>query len=508
MTRLGAIDAGTNAIRAVIADASDPRALTLVEHLRLPVRLGRGTFTRGEIDAAMLSEAVDGFERFAELFEQHGVERYRAVATSAVRTAHNRDALLHRIYHEAGIDLEVIDGEEEARLVRKAVVHAFAERPPPRMVLDLGGGSLEVNYHDGASWRGVSLPVGTVRLLETFGLTGVIGADEAGMVRRYAGTLLQAFAPPVGRTPAAVCGGNAEALARLFGDTDATGMPGFDLGALEAALPELLAGDVDTRMQRFGLRRDRAEVIGVAALVLATVCRALQLTRLAVPGVGIRDALLLDLAEGIADEQAEVEKARGKALLTAARTFAGRMGHDIAHGEQVRRMARTLFDQLGDLHRLPEELGSVLEVAAVLHDVGEVLNARSHHKHSAYMILWGRIPGLESPHREMVAALARTHRKSPPDPKKHEIYAQLTKPQRAQVRTLGAILRVADALDTDHRQSVARVLVTRLGKDIALDLVLHPGRSAPEPATLLRKSALFEAEFGHRVTLTVGPPPT
>jgi exopolyphosphatase/guanosine-5'-triphosphate,3'-diphosphate pyrophosphatase len=508
MTRLGAIDAGTNAIRFSIADAANPQSLVAVERQRVPIRLGRGTFTRGELDAATVDEAVAAFARFRELFERHGVSRYRAVATSAVRSASNGDTFLHRVYHEAGIELEVIDGDEEARLVRKTVLHAFAGRVPPRLVLDLGGGSLELNYHDGGAWNDASLPVGTVRLLETFGLPGAIGHEEAGMVRRYAATLLQAFAPPRGLLPAAACGGNAEALARIFGDVDATGMPGFDLQRLESALPDLLQADVEQRMARFGVSRDRAEVMGVAALVFATVCRALQIPRLAAPGVGVRDALLLDLAEGLAVEQAAAERARGKALLTAAHTFANRVGHDLTHGEQVRKLARSLFDQLADLHGLPAELGVILEVAALLHDVGEVLNARSHHKHSAYMILWGRIPGLDNPHRQMVAALARTHRKSPPDPRKHEEYALLGKVQRQQVRKLAALLRLADALDTEHRQSIDRVLVSRVGDTIALDLVLHEDASEIDPATLMRKSALFEAELGHRLAVTVGPATT
>jgi exopolyphosphatase/guanosine-5'-triphosphate,3'-diphosphate pyrophosphatase len=507
MTRLGAIDAGTNAIRMVIADAANPQALVTVERMRVPIRLGRGTFTRGDLDPATMDEAVAAFARFRELFERHGVTRYRAVATSAVRSAHNRDTFLHRAYHDAGIELEVIDGEEEARLVRKAVQHAFAGRVPPRLVLDLGGGSLEVNYHDGRAWHDASLPVGTVRLVETLGLTGAIGRDEAGMVRRFTATLLETFAPPTNLGAAAVCGGNAEALARICGDTDSNGMPGFELQRLETMLPSMLEASVDERMARFGVSRDRAEVMGVAALVLATVGRALQLPRLTAPGVGVRDALLLDLAEGLASEQAQAAQARGKALLTAAHTFANRVGHDLTHGEQVRMLARSIFDQLVDVHHLPGELGVILEVAALLHDVGEVLNTRSHHKHSAYMILWGRIPGLDTPQRLMVAALARTHRRSPPDTKKHAEFAQLDKLQRQQVRKLAAILRLADALDTEHRQSIEKVLASRVGNTIALDLVLCEDAGPIEPETLMRKSALFEAEFGLRVTMTVGPAP-
>lgn len=509
-TRLGAIDCGSNAIRMVIAEAVGPGELVRVAAERVPVRMGRGAFTRGELDASSIDQAVEAMAHFRQRFDELGVERYRAVATSAVRTADNRDIFLHRLYHEAGIELDIIDGEEEARLVRKVVMKAFAGHPSPHLVLDLGGGSLEVNMRSGPSWRGHSLPVGTVRLLETFGITGAIGHDEAGMVRRYAGTLLQTIpSRPSGELmPAAACGGNAEALASIFGDTGMDGMAGFDLAALEHGLPSILDADVEERMARFEVRRDRAEVMGVAALVLATVSRALQVTRLSVPGVGIRDALLLELAEAMIEEDESAEDAQGKALLTAARTYAQRVGHDISHGENVRRLARTIFDQLRDVHGMPDDLGVVLEVASLLHDVGEVVNTRSHHKHSEYMIRWGRIPGLKSPYRELVAVLARTHRKSPPDLEKHVMYADLPRNLQQPARKLAAILRLADGLDTEHRQSIEDIVVSRLGDTIALDLLVSSEsvRAAVDRELLLRKSALFEAELGHRVSFTVGTP--
>src|SRR3954466_7693273 len=140
-TRLGAIDTGSNAIRVVIAELT-PTELVRIEAERVPVRLGHLAFTRGELDPKTVDQAVAAFVHFRERFDHHGVTMYRAVATSAVRDAGNRDVLLHRLYHEAGIELEVIEGDEEARLVRKAVVSALGPNAQPLAILDLGGGSL------------------------------------------------------------------------------------------------------------------------------------------------------------------------------------------------------------------------------------------------------------------------------------------------------------------------------------------------------------------------------
>jgi len=505
-TMLGAIDAGSNAIRMVVAELS-PAGLVRVEAERVPVRLGHDVFTRGDLDTDTVDAAVAAFAHFREVFDRHGVTTYRAVATSAVRSAENRELLCHRLHHEAGIELDIIDGDEEARLVRKAVVHAFGATPPPRCVLDLGGGSLEVNLRDGngagTTWRGYSLPIGTVRLVETFGLHGAIGDIEAGMVRRYTATVVQSVVPARSDLAvAACCGGNAETLARLIGDGHPS-QPSFELAALERALPDLLGADIETRMQKFGVRRDRAEVLGVAALLVATVGRQLGIQRFIAPGVGIREAVLLELAEAAAEEQARAEGAHDKALITAARTFANRVDHDTTHGEQVRRLARALFAQLRDVHQLPDDCGVLLEVAALLHDVGEVVHTRGHHKHSEYMIRWGRIPGLDGVAREMVALLARCHRKSVADVRKVLAEADVPKERRAQLRKLTAILRLADGLDSGHRQRIENVVASRAGATIVLDLVTRDG-AHPDDNQLLRKADMFQEELGHALQITVG----
>jgi exopolyphosphatase/guanosine-5'-triphosphate,3'-diphosphate pyrophosphatase len=500
--KLGAIDAGSNAIRVVIAELA-PNEILRIEAERSPVRLGHNAFTHGGLDAQTLDQAVAAFVHFRQRFDHHGVSLYRAVATSAVRNATNRDVLLHRVYHEAGIELDVIEGEEEARLVRKAVVHALgAGAHQIRAILDLGGGSLEVNLRQGSAWRGHSLPVGTVRLLETFGLDGAIGDAEASMVRRYTATLMQTISRAAGASDvAAITGGNADALAKILAP-NAPGVPGFDLLDLEKALPDIVGATVDQRMDKLAVKKDRAEVIGIAALVFATAARQLGYSKLIAPGVGVREGVLIELAETAREVQAKAEGAHGKALLTAARSFANRVDHDTTHGEHVRLLARALFHQLRDVHGIPDEHGVLLEVAALLHDVGEVVNQRGHHKHSEYMIRWGRIPGLDDTTREMVALMARCHRKDSARAKEIINGSQLPKDQRTTLRKLTALLRLADSLDSDHRSRVEQVVCTRMGDAIVLDLVVRDGPSRDDPR-LLRKADLVKDELGLDVRVTV-----
>jgi exopolyphosphatase/guanosine-5'-triphosphate,3'-diphosphate pyrophosphatase len=501
---IGAIDAGSNALRVVVAEVTPGAEAKQIEGYRVPVRLGHGAFTVGELDIHTIDAAVEAFRGFHALFDKYGVEHYRAVTTSAVRESRNRDVLLHRVFAEAGIELEMITGDEEARLVRKAVRNAFRGKQSPVTVLDLGGGSLEVNVLNVTRWRAASLPIGTVRLMETFGLTGAIGEEEARMVRRYVKTLIQVFAPDrAGKSfaPAAACGGNAERYAKLLG-SEQDGMMSFEVKELERILPEILASDVPTRIQRFGVRRDRAEVMGVAGLVLATCARELGLESIQVPGVGIRDAVAFEVGATLPERREDVTNSRAKALITAARMFAARLGHDLTHGERVRHLTMQLFDQLQPVHKLAPAQRTVLELAALLHDIGEVIHGQGHHKHGEYVIRWGRIAGLESPQREIIAALVRSHRRSAPNAHKHLAYGELTAPDRKIVRKMLGLLRIADSLDTSHRQRVIAVQAVVKKRTIDLRLTIE-GDADVDPAVFLRKADLFEREFRRTVTCTV-----
>jgi exopolyphosphatase/guanosine-5'-triphosphate,3'-diphosphate pyrophosphatase len=324
------------------------------------------------------------------------------------------------------------------------------------------------------------------------------------MVRRYAATLMHPIARAASAIGgvAAVTGGNADALAKIL---TPNGEPSFELAELEKRLPEIIGVTVDERMNRFGVKRDRAEVLGIAALVFATVARQLGLQKLVAPGVGVREGVLIELAETAREEQAKAEGAHDKALLTAARSFANRVDHDTTHGEHVRLLSRALFHQLRDVHGVPDNLGVLLEVAALLHDVGEVVNQRGHHKHSEYMIRWGRIPGLDDTGREMVALMARCHRKDASRAKQLINDSTLSKEQRAHLRKMTGLLRIADNLDSEHRSRVEQVVCTRMGDAIVLDLVVRDGPSRDD-LQLVRKADMLKDELGLDVRVTVARP--
>lgn len=296
---LAAIDAGSNAIRLVIVRADRRGRLRRLVRERVPVRLGHNVFTGGRFSPETINRAVATFQHFRDRMDHYGVSHYRAVATSATREARNRARLLRRIRREAGLRLEVIDGAEEARLVRSAVLGALRRNAAPRLICDLGGGSLELSLMKNRSVeKSVVLPVGTVRLLETFRLEDEMDEDEVEQVRNYVRTMLESFLPGRPRLNGALavaCGGNAEALARIAPGARVAGMPSISLRLLKDRMWQILSLDVRRRMKLFDVRRDRAEVMGIAAVVFNTLGRWLKLDALVVPGVGVREGLLADL---------------------------------------------------------------------------------------------------------------------------------------------------------------------------------------------------------------------
>lgn len=293
--RVGAIDVGSNALRFVAAEvAADGVAVR--EAGRVPVRLGWGAFLAGRLEEDAVDAAVDALAAFRRALDRHRVVRCRAVATSAVRESTNGPELVARARQQAGVDLEVVSAEEEVRLVWIAA----RDRLPTAglwLVADLGGGSLELALVDRARihWM-VTHPLGTVRLLAAMDRAGGGAAGRALLDERVGGLALPSIPGAARLDGVLAVGGNAEALADLAGVPAAPdGMRSLPLASLHGAVRALAARTVAERVDVLGLRKDRADVIFPAALVYERIALLTGASALLVPGVGVRDGLLLDL---------------------------------------------------------------------------------------------------------------------------------------------------------------------------------------------------------------------
>jgi len=506
---IAAIDAGSNALRLSVARAYSALDIEPIHMERYPLRLGESVFLRHRFSEEIFKKSVKAFRHLREVMDDLGVTRYRAVATSATREARNRHAFVRTIKRRSGISLEVISAAEESRLGREAVLAALGPEALPRCIVDLGGGSLEVSIlKDHAVEQGGQLPVGTVRLMTTLNLPGVIRPVQAEQVRRYVRALLEsklAPRPNLGESIAVALGGNAETLANIAPGPREHGLPTVELSLLRARLPDILKRDVRERMKAYAVRRDRADVIGIAAITFITLGRYLNLRTFATPGVGVREGLLQEIArEAFSRKEPHRYNAAARQLLVGTRSFARRLGYDQQHAEHVRELSILLFDQLQPVHHLPSQSRVLLEAGALLHDTGHMISHRGHHKHGEYLALNGDIPGLEGRDRAIVAGLVRYHNRKSEPAGHHAAYSSLSNVDKRITRRLSAILRIAEALDHSHRQRVLKLRASFQRGAVGL-LVHARGDAAEDLRDAGRSVELFEKEFHVRLYFRQAP---
>ncbi|MBI2819345.1 MAG: HD domain-containing protein [Acidobacteria bacterium] len=498
-TNIAAIDAGSNAIRLVIARVKSPNTYHELKNDRVALRLGHDAYTQRQFDAHTIDQVAEVFRRFKSRMNQYDVQRYRAVATSAARDARNRKLLVDRVYRTSGIRLEVIDGPEEARLIRSAVLSTLGNRVALSLIADLGGGSLQISFlHNGSLENSVSLSLGTVRLMEKFEIRGALSERQLHLVKERTLTLFRRFLPrpqSAPASPAVWCGGNAEALSLIAPGVPVNEIPTLDIDLLARKVHRITKMDVEERMSAFRVRKDRAEVMAIAALVFIAHGRWAGVKQALIPGVGVKEGVLRDVLFSLSGREAEA--VRGNELVAAARRFAVRLDYDAKHCEAVREFASALFDQLRQQHGLGMEARCLLQIGALLHDIGHSVRRESHHKIGEYLVRNGNIPGLSSVQRDIVSCLVRYHSESAPSTD-HKVYASLSPPWQQEVRTLVAILQIADRLDSDHRQSVTGIRVRVGNRKLFLKLKMR--RSSDLILWNVQHAVgIFEEEFGLRV---------
>ena len=469
-TTFAAVDVGTNAVRLKLVRARRDGSLEVLHEERDPIRPGEGVFETGSIPPPVAARLIETLRGYNGICRRHHAE-VRAVATSAIREARNGPEIVKRASREAGIDLEVISGREEARLICLGVLGGTPARTRS-LVVDIGGGSTEVAVADGEQPRNLySLALGAVRLTEIFGSSGKVAPRKLGIMRGYAAEIVERSLPAriTGAPRTAI--GSSGTIRAVVTHAAAAGTAHASAEQIARAAGELALMSPLSRRQLFDPAR--AEIVVAGAVVLEAVARRLKLASIAATDRGLRDGLLLDL-------QRRHEPRANEVRLADAAVAAGRgLGFDEPHAWQVAGTSLALFDALAQAHDLPARARGWLQVAALLHDVGHAIGYQRHHKHAAYLIQNADIPGLTEHERDLVARVARYHRRSPPE-LTHAGMAGLSDAEARLVRKLATILRVADSLDRSHHQPVTRLAarlrngqcVVRLEPSAPLDLEL------------------------------------
>lgn len=500
---IAAIDAGSNAVRLSVVRAFSALDIEPLHNERYPLRLGESVFVRNRFSEDIFKKAAKAFRHFRDVMDEFGVTKYRAVATSASREARNREAFVRRVRQRSGIKLEVIGPAEESRLGREAVFAAVGPDCQAHCIADLGGGSLEISIlRDHRVQQTAQLGLGTVRLMTTLNLHGAIRPVQAEQVRRYVRALLESklpSSPNLADGLTVALGGNAETLANVAPGPRHHGLTTLELSLLRERLPDLLRMDVRERMKAYGVRRDRADVMGIAGIIFVTLGRYLNVRTLAVPAVGIREGLIHEIAkEAFTRKEPHRYTADARQMLMGTRSFSRRLERDPRHAEHVRELSLQLFDQLQPLHHLPAEARVILEAGALLHDIGHTVSHRGHHKHGEYLTMNGDISGLEGRERALAAAVVRYHNRKAEPADHHTSYSALSTGDRRLARRLASLVRIAEGLDHSHRQRISSIHAAFQRGAVGLQLTAR-GDASEDIRDASRSAELFEKEFHTRL---------
>jgi exopolyphosphatase / guanosine-5'-triphosphate,3'-diphosphate pyrophosphatase len=499
--RASVLDLGSNSFHVLVADLDEGR-VTPVLRQREMLHLGAVVARHGVVPPADRTRAVDTVAHLAELARRAGAVEQHAVATSALRDAEDGAEVIAELAEAAGTEVRVLDGVEEARVGYLGVRAAVAVRAEPVLVLDLGGGSLELTVGAGDEVRwSTSLPLGASRLSTLVDDDPPAPRDLEALrarVDRHLDPIVDALAHQAPATTIAV-GGTVRAMARIAARDRDVWLPAT-LNQLRIPVPELddlrdrlVALDLDGRLAVPGMKDRRADHLHVAATVLTRVLERLGTTTITISDWGLREGLLLDAHARTSVPDATTLRRREIERLRT--TFAP----DDPHPGHVARLAGAIFDGTTALHGLDDRDRELLVAAAWLHSIGEALALRRQHVHGAYLVEHAELRGFDPAELATLTTLVRYHPSRGVD-EAFPPFASLDEDARRRTRRLLALLQVADGLDRARDQAVEEV-VARV-RDGVVELELDGGGLHITPQELDRRTALFATTFDVEVRVT------
>jgi exopolyphosphatase/guanosine-5'-triphosphate,3'-diphosphate pyrophosphatase len=500
---LGAIDVGTNSIHLIVVEM-DPRFGTsrTILKAREMVRLGAGdALARGHLSKKAVQRGVSAIAKFAAAARTAGASDVRAVATSAVREASNRDEFLAAVRAESGVDIEVLGDVEEARLIHLGVSRGYPLGGRVACIFDIGGGSTEFIVGDAERAHFLqSVRLGSLRLFDQFLSLDV---PDPFAYRALDVRIRETLAPVAARLQ--------DYRFDLLIGTSGTVMGLAALDAAEAGVTSQRAHGYTLRLDRLralqrtmtrmtpaerrkmpGMNPRRSDIIVAGNAIVIAILEALGRDEFVVSERALREGIVVDYLERNLAVARRLGDERTRRF-DAAHALARRFGGIDAHESHAANLAVQLFDGLTELHHFEPADRDVLFAAALVHDVGRAISASAHHKHGAYIVRNGGLPGWRADEVELVAALVRYHRKSLPKAT-HPEWTSAPPALRAKIAGLAGILRVADGLDRRHLGVVTAVEAAVTAGGIHLTLGTLQDVS-PEIEGALFKADLLERAF-------------
>jgi len=507
--RIAAIDIGTNSLHMIVVRVRPDLSFEVIDREKEMVRLGAGGLDGRALTSEAMHAGLQVLSKFRRLADSHRVDEIIAVATSATREAENGSEFLQAIVEKTGIRARVISGTEEARLIHQAAVYGVGLASDVAIVIDIGGGSVEITRGSGPNMdAGRSFKLGVIRLTERFVKSDPLAPRDERKLRRYIDGELGKYVSQLARqcfdrvigTSGTIQSLGAVALEERGSSSATLRNRRISAKQLRRTQKQLVARDIQERLRVPGLEPRRADLAVAGSILLDAILRRLGAADITLCDLSLREGLVLDYIGRHRKEIAQADRypdVRRRSVFELAE----RCNYWPEHAQQIARLALALFDQTRIVHGLTDHEREWLEYAALLHDIGVHISYERHHKHSYYLIKNGDLRGFDPEEIEVIALVARYHRQATPK-REHEGYGEFRRKRRRTIRTLAAILRLAESLDRSHSQPVSGLELHDRGDDGLLQLRTS-GDAELELWAATRHAAAFERLIGKPLRVEV-----
>ena len=509
--RLAAIDIGTNSVHMIVVRVRPDFSFEIVDREKEMVRLGAGGLDGKQLTPEAMNAALQALSKFARLAQSHQVDEVLAVATSATREAENGGAFLRAIERKTGIRARLITGTEEARLIHLAAVYGV-DTPKPAVVIDIGGGSVEITLGSGREVEFArSFKIGVIRLTERFVDSDPISSRDERKMAKFIGEHVDRYIEHIvekGFDRVIGTSGTILSLGIVATAIDRGTVPQevrnlrVPAKSLRRLRKDTVEMDLEERMHLPGLDPRRADLMVAGTVLLDTLLKRLEADEITLCDLALREGVLLDYIHRHRRDIARVDRypdVRRRSVIELAE----RCAWEADHSRQVAALALTMFDFTKKIHGLGDREREWLDYAGLLHDIGNHISYEKHHRHSYYLIKNGDLRGFEPEEIAIIALVTRYHRRATPS-KEHEGMGELTRHQRKAVEVLSAFLRLAETLDRS-RHGVIRGLEMRerLGE---LRIRVHAvGDAELEVWAAHRQARALEMALGRKILLEKVP---
>ncbi len=463
------IDLGTNTFHLLIAEIDERDDFRIAEKFKEPVELGEGGLDSGKIVPKAYARGIKALKKLKKLMVARHVSAVQAFATSAIRSASNGKEFIQEAKKEAGIDIRIINGNEEASLIFDGVrngVHLPSDQDI--LIIDIGGGSVEfIVARDGKAQLLRSLDIGAARLLGRLQPSDPMKVNEAEELDRYLKEKMAGLLEELNEFDIQLIVGSSgtfETIGAIVAHSKKDTLSSANLNSYRFTSREFKR--VHNKL-KLASKRERLNISGMDSMRVDMIVMGSSMINLILDEIKIKELMVSDYAlkEGILyrfidDQKERIHKAMGNTARNlrakAVRNLCEKYQYKKTHALKVSEIAQSIFDQLKPLHPFGDPAKELLRYAAMMHDIGQFINRSGHHKHGQYIIMSSGLSGFSHDEIVILGNLVRYHRKNSPT-RDHFHFKVLEQKQRLMVRVLSGIIRISDHLDRGHRHLVSNV---------------------------------------------------